>query len=232
MYNSKPPCGKSTPAPCKEQHTSTATEAALERTSADKSQEFPLRCERDLRGRHFITEKGSLWSAFSISHLNTEEEMALIMYWGMFGLGEMDSYISFTARGRGVVMLIPTLFWKCYIAQFLFQFEVYELCRLDSFTTHNNMKFHFASSFLFLYFLLLHTIYNIMCNTVLKALAILHVCIKIFFFSFFQWLILINLPLFMSFILSLDGLERLIKNQWKYVSLLIVWLFCDAQTPG
>lgn len=48
-YNSKPPCGKSTPAPCKEQRTSMATEAAPERASADKSPTFPLRCERDLK---------------------------------------------------------------------------------------------------------------------------------------------------------------------------------------
>lgn len=48
-YNSKPPCGKSTPAPCKEQRTSMATEAAPERAGTDKSPTFPLRCERDLK---------------------------------------------------------------------------------------------------------------------------------------------------------------------------------------
>lgn len=48
-YNSKPPCGKSTPAPCKERRTSMATEAAPERASTDKSPTFPLRCERDLK---------------------------------------------------------------------------------------------------------------------------------------------------------------------------------------
>lgn len=46
--------------------------------------------------------------------------MALIMYWGMFGLGEMDSYISFGGWVGRVLMLILAHFWKCYIAQFLF----------------------------------------------------------------------------------------------------------------
>lgn len=65
-----------------------------------------------------------------------------------------------------------------------FRVEVYELCWLDSFTIHHNMKFHLSSSFLFYisYFFTQYKTYG--CNTVLKALAISRVRSKItYFFS-------------------------------------------------
>lgn len=77
------------------------------------------------RGRHFITGKGSLWSAFSTSCLNMEGEMALIMFWGMFGFGEMVSSISFMGDGGG---------WLCWRACLLRA----ESTTLKCFTVENN----------------------------------------------------------------------------------------------
>lgn len=69
--------------------------------STDKSHTFPLWCERDLKRKALHhQERLSLRSAFSTSHLNTEEEMALIMFSGVFGFGEIVSYISFMADCR------------------------------------------------------------------------------------------------------------------------------------
>lgn len=107
-YNSKPLCGKSTPAPWEREAQQPPWRAAwpqrkLLRGPALINLTHFLRDVRETRGGgHFITRKGSLRSAFSTSCLNTEEEMALIMFSGMFGLGEMVSYISFMgAGGRG-----------------------------------------------------------------------------------------------------------------------------------
>lgn len=48
-----------------------ATKKAPERANADKSHKFSVWCERELRGRLFITLRGSVQSTFSTSHLNT-----------------------------------------------------------------------------------------------------------------------------------------------------------------
>lgn len=114
--------------------------------------------------------------------------MALIMYWGMFGFGEMDSYISFTARRRGRWCWYPLTSESATFHNFFFQIEVYELCQLDRFTIHHNIKL--LSSFLFLKNICnISTWYKIhWYNTVLKARAILHVCSKITsFFSCSLW---------------------------------------------
>lgn len=112
--------------PEKERHrassseSSSTTERATLRASADKSHTFPLWCERDLKRKALHhRERLSLRSAFSTSRLNTEEEMALIMFWGMFGFGEMVSYISFMgAGGRGCWCWCLLTAKKCYVEEF------------------------------------------------------------------------------------------------------------------
>lgn len=110
------------------------------------------------RGRHFITGKGSLWSAFSTSCLNTEGEMALIMFWGMFGFGEMVSSISFMGDGEGVGHVgtggsadvrayseLRVLHWSVL----LWKTTALKLHLLACFITQLNMEFHSAAFFVF-----------------------------------------------------------------------------------
>lgn len=160
--------------------------------------------------------------------------MALIMYWGMFGFGEMDSYISFTARRRGRWCWYPLTSESATFHNFFFQVEVYELCQLDRFTIHHNIKL--LSSFLFKKIFVTYRpnikyIGAIQCwkqGQYCKIYIYNIVCSKITFFSV---TLCDEFDIVVLFISRLDSVERVIKNQWKYVILLIVWLFCGAETP-
>lgn len=125
------------------------------------------------RGRHFITRKGSLWSAFSTSCLNTEGEMALIMFWGMFGFGEMVSSISFMGGGGG---------WLCWRACLLRAERTTDLKLhlLACFITQLNMEFHSAAFFwFFLCFLFgVNIIKTFQQNRTFRGLRIL--CLYVF----------------------------------------------------
>lgn len=158
--------------------------------------------------------------------------MALIMYWGMFGLGEMDSYISFSARGRRVLMLIPAHFRKCYIAQFLFWSSSLWIVLDRQFYYTSQYKIPLV--FIIPSFISLTSLDNIKQTGAIQSWKQQRCYTKMT--SFFThalhkcwWIYLCCVVYFKVGQQS----EKIHQESMKVcVILLIVWLFCGAETPG
>ena len=168
--------------------------------------------------------------------------MALIMFSGMFGFGEMVSYISFMGDGGrscwcGCLVTAESALMK----NFPLPIGFFELCLLDYFIAHRNMKFHLSALFALLCLLVVDNIIKHSSTMGFWEDCLYfcrHVCSKTAISKHHMPdtdLAKAHVNFIAPFICESNGTPVIFflysSNVWGVI-VLIMWLCCGAETPG